>query len=654
MGGDGRDTGQEEDFLLHQDSSQLSSQILSDGLSVKDAVLDQQNGPVFRNFGGLGSQNSSASLDFEADQRRENVYRKILQGYDDLRIRSKDLEEAKSKILSYHPGAWIDRVGSVKPRNYDVPKTTTLLLVGPKGSGKSSLVNRISKVFEDDEFACERAQVSYNSSVGDGTFFLHGYMIPRCSSSFCLYDTRSLSDNSLENMIILKHWMENGVRHGELVIRDSDSQSLRSTMMYKACDDGYLSSEIRNVNFVIFVVNGLSVLKSMESDEDAETRYTEMIASAFNSRYLAFKDDKPLLVVTHGDLLSLDERARVRVHLGELLGIPPTTQIFDIPESSDPVTELTIVDMIRYSLEHAEKNLPRRRKVDTLSLLPCMLLLIFLSIATNIWSMNHLPDIQHGPSPQAHIQYGYCPSPQAHTQHGYCPSPQAHTQHGYCPSPQAHIQHCHGSSPQAHIHDNLSPLLPPSPSSSTLLQEHIQHDPSPQAHIQHCHGPSPQAHIHDNPSPPSLSSSTLLQEYIQHDPSPQAHIHHCHGPSPQAHIHDNPSPLSPPSPPSSALLQEHIQHDPSPQAHIQHSHGPSPQAHIHDNPSPISSPSPPSSPLLQEHVQHDPSAEKHIYNGPLPRVELRKIKTKLHQTKTKLHQKIRIEWSKIQHLWLDD
>ncbi|CAN6688505.1 unnamed protein product [Malus baccata var. baccata] len=587
MGGDGRDTGQEEDFLLHQDSSQLSSQILSDGLSVKDAVLDQQNGPVFRNFGGLGSQNSSASLDFEADQRRENVYRKILQGYDDLRIRSKDLEEAKSKILSYRPGAWIDRVGSVKPRNYDVPKTTTLLLVGPKGSGKSSLVNRISKVFEGDEFASERAQVSYNSSVGDGTFFLHGYMIPRCSSSFCLYDTRSLSDNSLENMIILKHWMENGVRHGELVIRDSDSQSLRSTMMYKACDDGYLSSE--NVNFVIFVVNGLSVLKSMESDEDAETRYTEMIASAFNSRYLAFKDDKPLLVVTHSDLLSLDERARVRVHLGELLGIPPTTQIFDIPESSDPVTELTIVDMIRYSLEHAEKNLPRRRKVDTLSLLPCMLLLIFLSIATNIWSMNHLPDIQHGPSPQAHIQYGYCPSPQAH------------------------IQHCHCSSPQAHIHDNLSPLSPPSPSSSTLLQEHIQHDPSP-----------------------------------------QAHIHHCHGPSPQAHIHDNPSPLSPPSPPSSALLQEHIQHDPSPQAHIQHSHGPSPQAHIHNNPSPISSPSPPSSPLLQEHVQHDPSPEKHIYNGPLPRVELRKIKTKLHQTKTKLHQKIRIEWSKIQHLWLDD
>lgn len=35
--------------------------------------------------------------------------------------------------------------------------------------------------------------------------------------------------------------------------------------------------------------------------------------------------------MTHGDMLSREERARIRVFLGELLGVPPNKQIFDIP-----------------------------------------------------------------------------------------------------------------------------------------------------------------------------------------------------------------------------------------------------------------------------------------------------------------------------------
>lgn len=42
-------------------------------------------------------------------------------------------------------------------------------------------------------------------------------------------------------------------------------------------------------------------------------------------------DDKPAVVITHGDILSREERARVQVLVGELLGIPPDKQIFDIP-----------------------------------------------------------------------------------------------------------------------------------------------------------------------------------------------------------------------------------------------------------------------------------------------------------------------------------
>lgn len=59
--------------------------------------------------------------------------------------------------------------------------------------------------------------------------------------------------------------------------------------MCKDRDNGYRSSKIRKVNFVIFVVNGLSVLKSIENDEDGLENYTRMIASSFNSPYLAFK-----------------------------------------------------------------------------------------------------------------------------------------------------------------------------------------------------------------------------------------------------------------------------------------------------------------------------------------------------------------------------
>lgn len=51
-------------------------------------------------------------------------------------------------------------MGGLQLTDYDVPKTTSLILVGPKGSGKSSLVNKISKVFEGDKFLSERAQVS--------------------------------------------------------------------------------------------------------------------------------------------------------------------------------------------------------------------------------------------------------------------------------------------------------------------------------------------------------------------------------------------------------------------------------------------------------------------------------------------------------------
>ncbi|OVA03779.1 hypothetical protein BVC80_8843g12 [Macleaya cordata] len=352
----------EEERLLDdnlQNPPELSSQ--NNDTHSDDLGVNEVDGLKFFELDdGMGNSSCLTSSDFEILWRRRcKVYQEIMQSYNNLQMRIGSLKEAKDKIISYKPGAWIEEVAGLKVSDYEVPKTTTLMLVGPRGSGKSSLVNRISRTFEDDKFRSERAQVSYNESVGDGTYFLREYMIPRGSTSFCLYDTRSLSENSCDNFEMLKNWMTDGVHHGQLVIRDSDDSCVRKNMKHKARGAGYFSGEKRMVNFVIFVVNGLSVLTSMDDKENRQ--YTNLLAKTFSCPYLSFKDDKPVVVITYGDLLSHSDRARIRIHLGELLGIPPDTQIFDIPETCDPSTDLTVVDMLRFSLEHADRNLPLRQ-----------------------------------------------------------------------------------------------------------------------------------------------------------------------------------------------------------------------------------------------------------------------------------------------------
>ncbi|ESW12673.1 hypothetical protein PHAVU_008G132700 [Phaseolus vulgaris] len=301
---------------------------------------------------------------------------------DELKIHKKDLKREKQKILRYKPGAWIEKVGGLETSDHDVPNTTCLLMVGPSGSGKSSLINRISKVLDDDKFAPPRAQESYNLHTENGTYFLQEYMMPRYSNSICLYDTRSLSYklDKDEDIRMLKGWMKKGVRHGELVVRKTDNARLRKSLESKDHNKGYFSSETRKVNFVIYVVNGLLVLKAMKNAGALEKQYVETIVSTFNCPFLSFKDDKPVLVFTHGDLLSYTERAHVRGHLGRILGIPPTKQIFDIPDCDCPATASAIIGMLRYSLAHADRNFLQKckvvDKVHKVSLSAYMILLI--------------------------------------------------------------------------------------------------------------------------------------------------------------------------------------------------------------------------------------------------------------------------------------
>ena len=85
--------------------------------------------------------------------------------------------------------------------------------------------------------------------------------------------------------------------YSTLPVRDSDSPILQMRIKCKARQHGYSSSGIRMVNFVIFVVNGVSILKSMYGDDDVEKQYTEMVASTFSCPFLLFRGNKGSIIL---------------------------------------------------------------------------------------------------------------------------------------------------------------------------------------------------------------------------------------------------------------------------------------------------------------------------------------------------------------------
>uniref|UniRef100_A0ACD5TPQ7 Uncharacterized protein n=1 Tax=Avena sativa TaxID=4498 RepID=A0ACD5TPQ7_AVESA len=246
-----------------------------------------------------------------------------------IQVQDRSLREAKELIRRYKPGDWIEGVGSTKAAgDYVLPDITTLLLVGPRGAGKSTLVNRITQVFDkdDDQFAPERAQVSYNSK-SEGTCFAQEYKIPRNSDGICIYDTRSLSKNPEKDFKILQRWMTKGISHGEMVMWDTDDGAKIENLKSMGRQYSFLPCKTRKVNFVIFVVDGISILRSLDDDKKG---YMDMLHQTFMNPFLSFGDDKPAVVVTHGDRLSFQQRSYVQNEMAETLAIP-LQQIFDIP-----------------------------------------------------------------------------------------------------------------------------------------------------------------------------------------------------------------------------------------------------------------------------------------------------------------------------------
>ncbi|XP_042459329.1 uncharacterized protein LOC122042979 isoform X2 [Zingiber officinale] len=339
-------------------SDHLPAELADDGVTSSQSSSDRHPDDSPLSYSPeitVAATDSAAEEEVCYNPPRRKTYNELLESYSNPPARKATLRETKDLILRHKPGDWIEEVGGTTVGDYEVSDCTTLLLIGPRGSGKSTLINRITRVFEDDQSTPHRAQVSHNLSATLGTCFLQEYMIPRKSKSLCIYDTRSLSSKPSDNVELLQCWMTRGVSHGEMVIRQSDDIVTRNTIKSMVRQGVFSPYKKRVVNFVILVVNGVSILEWIHAKDNG---YVDILLETFKYPFLSFKDNKPALVITHGDELSISQRACVRMYLGELLGIPPVHQIFDIADMKDEDTELAIVDMLRYCIEHADRNLP--------------------------------------------------------------------------------------------------------------------------------------------------------------------------------------------------------------------------------------------------------------------------------------------------------
>lgn len=90
-------------------------------------------------------------------------------------------------------------------------------------------------------------------------------------------------------------------------------------------------------------------------------------------------DENPILVLTHGDLLTPDERITARLKICEFLGIPETSGAYDIPclteqgilpEEADPVTSYALCELVYRALMQADRShLPKRKARDWIMLI---------------------------------------------------------------------------------------------------------------------------------------------------------------------------------------------------------------------------------------------------------------------------------------------
>ncbi|XP_010268074.1 PREDICTED: uncharacterized protein LOC104605139 [Nelumbo nucifera] len=278
-------------------------------------------------------------------------------------IAPEGLDDLRHKLITYRAGDFWLPTGGIKKEDMDIPPIVTILLVGFSGSGKSSLVNLMYSVLGRSGLI-PFAQTSGNSSNYTTMFMEEHNVLRSLRSGFCVYDSRGLDYNRVEESLEgLSGWLVNGVHHHQLCFRSGDEAS--KPLVGSVPSSSSLSKfSWRKVNCVVVVANIAEIYQALKK---GDAKPMEATKALFNCPAIRKCNENPILIFTHGDKLSSDERIDGRLKVSKFLGISETSGEYDVvcltehgllPDESDPVTAYALTEAIYRALIQSDRSHP--------------------------------------------------------------------------------------------------------------------------------------------------------------------------------------------------------------------------------------------------------------------------------------------------------
>ncbi|KAJ9699714.1 hypothetical protein PVL29_005538 [Vitis rotundifolia] len=295
-------------------------------------------------------------------------------------VADQGLDELRHKLLTYRSGDFWLPTGGISKADMDVPPVITILVLGLSGSGKSSLVNLMYSVLGRSGLI-PFAQTSSNVGLHMGslslslsmvsvflhsgessnytTMFLEEHNVLRSvRSGFCVFDTRGLDLNRMrEGLEEISSWMADGVRHYQPCSRPEDD----ATTPPMGCQLSSARFTPRPVNCAVLVVNLAEITKAFNN---RDLNPVEATRDLFLCPAIRKSNEKPLLILTHGDQLKPEERIGGRLKLCEYLGVAEATCI---RYTYDSVTSYALTEAVyRVLIQSDRTHLPKRKPRDWL------------------------------------------------------------------------------------------------------------------------------------------------------------------------------------------------------------------------------------------------------------------------------------------------